>query len=86
MNKLLRRTDSHQQQQPKIPKTIYDTIVIGDAYCGKTTYLSRLIQGERDAKRPIRLADDKNEFEFVVYETGRSKRALFRVRDTASKI
>ena len=61
----------------------FDTILIGDAYCGKTTYLKNLIESERESDKPSILSDDGNEFEFCLeYE---DKRAIFLVRDTASR-
>jgi GTPase SAR1 family protein len=82
----MRREDLAGDGPLKYPKSVFETIVIGDAYCGKTTYLSRVIQNEQNGNRPIRISDDKNEFEFVVSEMSQSKRgAVFKVKDTASK-
>ena len=60
----------------------YEAIIVGDAYCGKTTYLNQLIKEEHDANSPIILADDNNKLEFCVEYN--SKKAVFTVRDTAS--
>jgi GTPase SAR1 family protein len=75
------RQESGDGQQ-KISKSVFETIVVGDAYCGKTTYLSRIIEKQRESNSPIRVSDDKNEFEFVVQSN--TKRTVFKVKDTAS--
>jgi GTPase SAR1 family protein len=60
----------------------YETIIVGDAYCGKTTYLNELIKTEHDANSPIMLSDDNNKIEFWVEH--KTRKAIFVVRDTAS--
>ena len=60
----------------------FDTIVIGDGYCGKTSYLNTLVANEKESNSPVMISKDKNEFEFwVEYQ---SKKAIFVVKDTAS--
>lgn len=67
------------------PKPILDrftTILIGDPYCGKTSFIKLLAKQERESGSPIFVSDDYNEFEFSV--GNKSNRAIFIVRDTAS--
>lgn len=71
--------------QQRIPSNVFETIVIGDAYCGKSTYLKEVIESEKRLKRPIRILDEHNEFEFVVSDRNESRRAVFKVKDTASR-
>jgi GTPase SAR1 family protein len=60
----------------------YETIVIGDAYCGKTSYLLALAEHERKMNMPIHVSQDKSEYEFCV--ENKSKKIIFAVKDTAS--
>jgi GTPase SAR1 family protein len=60
----------------------YETIIIGDAYCGKTSYLIALAEHEKKMNTPINVSQDKSEFEFCV--ENKSKRIIFAVKDTAS--
>lgn len=61
----------------------YEAIIVGDPYCGKSTFLNELIKCEREANAPISVSDDNNKLEFwVEYKTSK---AIFVVRDTASK-
>lgn len=62
----------------------YEAIVIGDAYCGKSTYLNMLAESEKEANSPIMISQDRNEFEFLVKH--KSKKVIFKVNDTASKL
>ncbi len=61
----------------------YEAIVIGDPYCGKSSYLNRLAATEKENNLPITISQDKNEFEFWVEH--KSIKAIFNVKDTASK-
>jgi len=61
----------------------YEAIVIGDPYCGKSTYLNKLADTEKENNSPITISQDRNEFEFLVQH--KSKKAIFNVKDTASK-
>jgi len=61
----------------------YEAIVIGDPYCGKSTYLNKLADTEKENNSPITISQDRNEFEFLVQY--KSKKAIFNVKDTASK-
>ena len=62
----------------------YEAIVIGDAYCGKTSFLLSLAERERELNIPVNVSQDKTEFEFCV-ET-KLKQIWFAVKDTASKL
>lgn len=61
----------------------YEAIVIGDAYCGKSTYLNMLAESEKEANSPIMISQDRNEFEFLVKH--KSKKVIFKVNDTANQ-
>lgn len=60
----------------------YETIVIGDAYCGKTSYLLALAEHEKKMNMPIHVSPDKSEYEFCV--ENKSRKIIFAVKDTAS--
>ncbi len=60
----------------------YQTLIIGDAYCGKSSYISSLVQGERLSNTPITISDDHNEVEFWVKY--KDCKAIFNVKDTGS--
>ncbi len=62
----------------------YETIIIGDAYCGKTSYLLALVDQERRLNRPVQVIQDKCEFEFFV--EFKTRKIIFAVKDTASKL
>lgn len=61
----------------------YRTILIGDPYCGKSSYIQLLARKEKESGSPIIISEDQNEFEFSV-GTLASNRAIFIVYDTAS--
>jgi GTPase SAR1 family protein len=62
----------------------YQTIVIGDPYCGKSTYLNQLVKYEKKQNRQVVEADDRSSFEFLIEK--KDKRVCFIVNDTASKV
>lgn len=61
----------------------YETIVIGDAYCGKSTYLNKLVDLGLSSNLPVMISQDKTEFEFWIEH--KNKKAIFKIKDTASK-
>ena len=61
----------------------YETILIGDPYSGKSTYLNSLVAYERSRNLPVMISPDQNQFEF--WAENKTKKAIFIVRDTASK-
>ena len=61
----------------------YETIIIGDAYIGKTSYLNKLVEAEKESNMPVMISEDQNEFEFWI--ENKSKKAIFSVKDTASE-
>ena len=62
----------------------YDTILVGDALCGKSSYLNCLIANEKKSNSPVMISDKNNECEFVILNSKKSKKAIFIVKDTAS--
>jgi len=60
----------------------YETIVVGDAFCGKSTYLTLLAENEINSNSPVMLSQDRCEYEFWV--EFKNKKAVFMVKDTAS--
>ena len=60
----------------------YETIVIGDAFCGKSTYLNNLADMELNLNLPVMISQNKSEFEFWIEHNNR--KAIFTVKDTAS--
>ena len=60
----------------------YETVIVGDAFCGKTTYLNELIKHERSKNSSILVSDDNNKLEFIVEY--KNRKAAFILRDTAS--
>jgi GTPase SAR1 family protein len=60
----------------------YQTLIIGDAYCGKSSYISSLVRSERLSNAPITMSDDQNEVEFWVKY--KDCKAIFKVKDTGS--
>ena len=60
----------------------YDTICVGDAYVGKTSYLHALVAREKELNAPVMISKDQNEFEFWI--ENKAKKAVFSVKDTAS--
>lgn len=61
----------------------YEAILLGDPYCGKSTYIKQLVEHEKRLKSPVLVTEEENEVEFWV--GSKSKKAIFVVRDTASK-
>ncbi len=61
----------------------YKAIIVGDAYCGKSTYMNNLIKSERLSNAPVTSSDDQNEVEFWVRY--RDMKAIFNLKDTGSK-
>jgi GTPase SAR1 family protein len=61
----------------------YEIVIVGDAYCGKTTYLNELVKHERENNSPILVSDDNNKLEF--YVEYKNRKTVFILRDTASK-
>jgi hypothetical protein len=61
----------------------YEAIVLGDAYCGKSSYLKTLVTTEKNEGAPVMISQDQSEFEFWVEY--KSLKAIFKVKDTASK-
>lgn len=62
----------------------YETIVVGDAFCGKSTYLNKLAEIEMKSNAPVMISQDHCEFEYWVEYNNR--KAIFTVKDTASKL
>ena len=60
----------------------YETIVVGDAFCGKSTYLTLLAENEINNNTPVMLSQERSEYEFWV--EFKNKKAVFMVKDTAS--
>jgi len=60
----------------------YEAIVVGDAFCGKSTYLTLLAENEINSNSPVMLSQDRCEYEFWV--EFKNKKAVFMVKDTAS--
>lgn len=81
MLKVSKRMISENKFQPMVSK--YRTILVGDPYCGKSSYIRLLASKEKESGAPIIVSDDQNEFEFSV-GTSISNRAIFLVYDTAS--
>lgn len=61
----------------------YETILLGDANVGKTTYMTKLIQQQCKSNTPQSISDDQNLFEFL-FEFNDNK-AIFILKDTASE-
>jgi hypothetical protein len=53
-------------------------------YIGKTSYLNKLVFMEKASNAPVMISEDQNEFEFWI--ENKSKKAIFIVKDTASKL
>ena len=80
LNKKMKK-DSNRRTSWSI-STKYETIVVGDAYIGKTSYLNTLVAREKESNAPVMISEDQNEFEFWI--ENKSKKAIFIVKDTAS--
>jgi GTPase SAR1 family protein len=89
------RRPSETLNENRVSKNSYDAIVIGDPYCGKSTYLKRIVQHELAANQPVRIWENQNEIEFLVSskdETFKNsnnngnnvRKGVFKVKDTAS--
>lgn len=81
MLKVSKRMISDNKVQPILNK--YRTILIGDPYIGKSSYIQLLAKKEKQSGAPVLVSEDQNEFEFSVGSSA-SNRAIFVVHDTAS--
>ena len=61
----------------------FETIVLGDAYCGKSSYLRALVEAEKKSNAPVMISQDQSEYEFWIEY--KSMKAIFKVKDTASE-
>ncbi|RNA42077.1 ras and EF-hand domain-containing -like isoform X2 [Brachionus plicatilis] len=82
MLKASKRMLTEHQVIPTVNK--YRTILVGDPYCGKSSYIQLLARKEKESGAPILISDDQNEFEFSV-RSSTTNRAIFIVYDTANQ-
>ena len=67
----------------QINRSRYEAILVGDAFCGKSSYLKAIIDFKKSKEEIVLITDNQNEIEFVVQLNNQN--AIFNLKDTASK-
>jgi hypothetical protein len=67
----------------QINRSRYEVILVGDAFCGKSSYLKAIIDFKKSKEEIVLVTDNQNEIEFVVQFSNQN--SIFNLKDTASE-